>query len=157
MLVVSNTSPINYLLLIREIDILARMYGNVVIPHTVRDELLQSSSPAIVRNWASRMPSWLEVRSPANSAEEGPSALHPGERDAISLAVEFLADLLIIDDRQGRREAHKRGILVMGTLGVLREAALLGLLDLRVALERLQNTSFYVAPDVLERLLNGKI
>lgn len=63
------------------------------------------------------------------------------------------ADQLIVDDREGRREAEHRGIPAIGTLGVLREAATLKLLDIRVAVERLQGTSFYVAPEVLTKLL----
>jgi predicted nucleic acid-binding protein len=60
---------------------------------------------------------------------------------------------LIVDDREGRRCAKERGILVIGTLGVLREAALLGLLNLRIAVDRLRATNFYVAPEVLKHLL----
>jgi len=78
-----------------------------------------------------------------------------GERDAIVLAAELHADQLIVDDREGRREAERRGIPVIGTLGVLREAATLKLLDIRVAVERLQTTSFFVAPEVLKSLLKG--
>jgi len=75
--------------------------------------------------------------------------LDAGERDAILLAMELRADQLIVDDREGRREAERRGIPVIGTLGVLREAASLGLLDIREAIQRLQTTSFYVSPEVL--------
>jgi predicted nucleic acid-binding protein len=81
--------------------------------------------------------------------------LDPGERDAILLATELRADQLIVDDREGRKLALQRNIPVIGTLGVLKEAAALGLLDLCVAVERLQVTSFYVAPEVLKRLLDG--
>jgi hypothetical protein len=56
-------------------------------------------------------------------------------------------------DREGRREAERHGIPVIGTLGVLRDAATLELLDIRVAAERLQATSFYVAPEILAKLL----
>ena len=59
----------------------------------------------------------------------------------------------IVDDLEGRREAERRGIPVIGTLGILREAAALKLLDIRVAAERLQATSFFVAPEVLAKLL----
>ena len=68
--------------------------------------------------------------------------LDAGERVAITIAAELHADRLIVDEREGRREAERRGIPVIGTLGVLREAAVLKLLDLRVAVERLQTTSF---------------
>jgi predicted nucleic acid-binding protein len=73
-----------------------------------------------------------------------------------SLAGELSADQLIVDDRQGRHEAEKRGIPVMGTVGVLREAAILGLLDLRAAVKRLEATSFHIVPEVLARLLKDR-
>lgn len=83
-------------------------------------------------------------------------SLDEGERDAIALAVELRADRLIVDDRQGRQEAQKRGIAVIGTLGVLRQADTLGLLDLRTAVDRLKATSFHIAPEVLARLLRDR-
>jgi hypothetical protein len=76
-----------------------------------------------------------------------------GEREAIQLAAEVHANQLIIDDLQGREEAQRRGLRVTGTVGVLREAAVLGLLDLPRALKRLQLTNFYLAPEVLARIL----
>jgi predicted nucleic acid-binding protein len=153
MIVVADTSPINYLILIEEIDILTKMYGRVVIPRTVHHELLRPSAPEMVRAWISQLPAWLEVHAPVNAPDASLIKLDPGERDAILLAGELRADQLIVDDRQGRREAEKRGIPVMGTLGVLREAATIGLLDLRIAAKRLQATSFHLAPEVLTRLL----
>ncbi|MGB6199842.1 MAG: DUF3368 domain-containing protein [Candidatus Acidiferrales bacterium] len=156
MIVVADTSPINYLILIEEIDILTKMYGRVVIPHAVREELLRASAPQVVRNWIAQFPAWLEVRGPASALDTSLASLDAGERDAIMLAGELHADQLIVDDRQGRQAAEKRGIPVMGTLGVLREGATLGLLDLRAAVKRLEATSFYVAPEVLARLLKNE-
>ena len=156
MIVVADTSPINYLILIEEIDILTKIYGRVVIPRAVRDELLRPSAPEAVRKWIGLLPPWLEVRSPANAPDPSLASLDPGERDAITLAAELQADQLIVDDRQGRQEAEKRGIPVIGTLGVLREAAVLGLLDLRQAVKRLEATSFHIAPEVLTRLLKDQ-
>jgi hypothetical protein len=79
--------------------------------------------------------------------------LDQGERDAILLATELDADQLIVDDRQGRHAAERRGIPVLGTLGVLRVADNLGLLDLRMALKRLEGTNFRIVPETLARLL----
>ena len=132
------------------------MYGKVVIPRAVREELLSPSAPELVRNWTNRPPAWLEVRTPVNAPDDSLAALDPGERDAILLAGELGADQLIVDDRQGRIEAEKRGIAVLGTLGVMREAANVGLLDLRIALKRLGTTTFYISPDVLSRLLEDQ-
>src|ERR1700674_1735667 len=141
MILVADTSPINYLILIGEIEILTKMYGRVVIPRAVREELLRPSAPEKVRNWTSQLPIWLEVRTPSNAPDALLAALDPGERDAIMLAGELRADQLIVDDRQGRFEAEKRGIPVIGPLGVLREGASLGLLDLRTPVKRLEDTS----------------
>ncbi|MGB6266499.1 MAG: DUF3368 domain-containing protein [Candidatus Acidiferrales bacterium] len=156
MIVVADTSPINYLILIEEIDILTKIYGTVVIPRAVRDELLRPSAPEMVRARIGQLPAWIEVRSSTQAPDASLEQLDAGERDAIMLARELRADRLIVDDRQGRPEAEKRGIPVMGTLGVLREADTLGLLNLRVAVKRLQATSFYLAPEVLQRLLNDQ-
>jgi predicted nucleic acid-binding protein len=153
MIVVADTSPVNYLILIQEIDVLPKIYGRVVIPQTVREELVRASAPQLVRSWMEDQPAWLEVRSPVSAPDLSLAKLDAGERDAIMLSTELNADELIIDEREGRREAERRGIPVIGTLGVLREAAILKLLDIRVAVERLQATSFFVAPEVLTTLL----
>ena len=153
MIVVADTSPINYLVLIKEIEILPRLYGKVVIPQTVREELLHPVAAEIVRTWTAQAPAWLEIRTPAKSPDPSLARLDPGEGDAIMLAAELHADQLIVDDREGRRLAEERGITVIGTLGVLKEAATMGLLDLRDCVARLQTTTFNVAPEVLRNLL----
>jgi hypothetical protein len=63
--------------------------------------------------------------------------LDPGERDAILLAEEVRADLLLIDERQGRLEARRRGITTTGTLGVLLAAGARGLVTAEYAFQRL--------------------
>jgi predicted nucleic acid-binding protein len=60
---------------------------------------------------------------------------------------------LIVDELLGRREAERRGLSVIGTIGVLREAAAEGLLDLRTAIERLRQTSFHISPLILASLI----
>ena len=82
-----------------------------------------------------------------------PSPLGIGEREAIALAEQLSADQLIVDDMAPRREAERRGLIVIGTLGVLPEAAWEGLIDLRVTLERLGKTSFHISPELIQRLL----
>jgi predicted nucleic acid-binding protein len=154
MIVVADSSPIHYLILIKEIDILTKMYGRVVIPMAVREELLHPSAPETVRLWLSQSPGWLEVRTPIATADAALAKLDSGERDAILLAAELHAEQLIVDEREGRREAERRGIPVIGTLGVLSEAATRGLLNLRAAVKLLEATNFYIAPEVLTRLLN---
>jgi predicted nucleic acid-binding protein len=79
--------------------------------------------------------------------------LDRGEQDAILLAEWVKAERLIIDDLEGRREAVHRGLPVIGTLGLLAEAARRNLLDLPQGLADLQTTSFHVSPELIEVLL----
>jgi predicted nucleic acid-binding protein len=158
MIVVADTTPLNYLILINEIDVLPRLYGRVVIPQAVREELIRSRAPASVRTWIAQPPGWLEILSPTPVADPALAKLDAGERDAIALAEQlaFSSDAvqLIVDELQGRREAARRGLPVIGTIGVLREAAEEGLLDLRDTIERLRQTSFHISPAILAHLLD---
>lgn len=152
MIVVADTTPVNYLVLIEEIEILSLLYGRVVIPASVSKELLHPQAPPAVRQWISNPPAWLEIATPKTIATEVLAHLDSGERDAILLAEEMDADLLILDELKGRRAAESRGLAVIGTLGVLRDAASLNLLDLPAALERLSRTNFHLSPAILNRL-----
>jgi predicted nucleic acid-binding protein len=78
-------------------------------------------------------------------------SLDLGERAAIALAETLHADLLLIDEAAGRREAHRRHIRVTGIVGVLLAAAEKGFVDVPNALERLQATSFYIDEALLEK------
>jgi predicted nucleic acid-binding protein len=79
--------------------------------------------------------------------------LGAGEKDAILLAQEIGADVLIIDERAGYKEAQNRGLFVTGTLGVLEKAANLGLVNLTEAVSRLLATNFRIRRDIVETLL----
>ena len=99
-IVVSDTSPLNYLLLCGAVDVLPRLFGRIVIPNAVLAELQSDGAPAVVRAWAMALPVWAEVQAPTNV--DAASGLHSGERDAICLALEIGADLLLIDERIGQ-------------------------------------------------------
>lgn len=116
--IVSDTRPLNYLVLIDAIEVLPRLYGRVLIPLAVREELNQPSTPEPVRVWLRRPPSWLELVSPTRAPDPALSKLDLGEAQAITLALECRADLLLIDERDGTIAARERGLAVTGTLGV---------------------------------------
>lgn len=99
------------------------------------------------------VPEWLEVRRTNLPADSALSVLDPGEQEAILLAQELHADLLLIDDKDGRLEATRRNIPVVGTLGILDEAAERDWLDLPDALARLQQTSFRASAGLINFLL----
>lgn len=79
--------------------------------------------------------------------------LGPGERQAIVLATELSADALLMDDREGRREAERLNVPVLGTLRVLADAAEHGFADLGVAFDRLRRTNFRASDQLLQQFL----
>jgi len=134
MIVVADTTPLNYLALIGEIELLPALYETILIPLEVHRELLRAETPAPVRTWAESLPLWCEVRRVTSIPDRALSELDAGERDAILLALEANADTLLIDDSEGRREAKRRKLLVTGTLGVLEKAAQRGWIDFHATL-----------------------
>ena len=149
MIVVADTSPINYLVQIACDSLLPDLYQRVIIPEAVVDELDHPSSPLSVKRWLLSLPAWIDVRRTSSSSDPALDALDPGERDAILLAKEEHADLLLIDERRGRLEAQRRGLATTGTLGVLLTAHEKGLVDAQVAYIRLtKETSFRTTPEL---------
>src|SRR5271165_1194475 len=155
MIVIADTSPLNYLVLIGEVDVLRRLYGRVVIPEAVFSELQHPEAPAAVLAWMGSPPVWIEIREAIVEARDaGLLSLGAGERQAILLAQEHPAEaLLLMDEGKGRREGIRRKLRVTGTLGVLGDAASKGWVDLPSAIERLRHTSFRASPSLLQSFL----
>jgi predicted nucleic acid-binding protein len=153
MIVVADTSPINYLILIGHIEILPEIYREITVPQAVLEELRDIEAPTKVRDWLSALPAWFHVDSSTFPADALLDRLDRGERDAILLAEAIRADRLVMDDLDGRREAENRNLAVIGTLGILAEAGRRKLLDLSQALAALQATNFHASPALIERLL----
>jgi predicted nucleic acid-binding protein len=154
MVVVADTSPINYLILLDCIDVLRVLYGRIVVPVEVFAELTASGAPAAVATWVQSQPAWLEIRrAPDRALPIAINNLDIGEEAAIRLALAEPESLLLIDEAAGRSLANKLGVPNTGTLGVLSAAATEGLIDLRVALAKLQQTNFRISLSLIERLL----
>ena len=153
MIVVADTSPINYLVLIGEIDVLPALYEKIIIPEAVFNELQDAETPELVRTWVDGAPAWFTVSPVTVSLVESLPKLDEGEKQAIALFEEINANALIIDERLEREEARTRGIFVIGTLGVLNSAAEKGFLNLSVALSKLKQTSFRASEKLIADLL----
>ena len=154
MIVIADTSPINYLVLINQAQVLPTLYGRVLIPRAVYNELKQERSPAAVKAWLTAPPIWLEIRETRATVSDLPEELDAGETEAILLAQELKADLIIVDDKAARAEAARRHLTVIGTLRVLEDAAELGLLELPTSLSNLQQTTFRADARLIQELLN---
>lgn len=153
MIVIADASPLNYPVLIGHVEVLRQLYARVLVPAGVVDELTASGAPASVREWMSVRSEWIEVRHVDVPVNSGLEAVDEGEAEAILLAEGLRPDvLLLIDDRDGRQEATRRGIATTGTLGVLNDAAGRGFLDLEEALARLGQTTFRASPALIAAL-----
>jgi predicted nucleic acid-binding protein len=140
--IVADTTPLNYLVLIEAIGVLPQLYGRILIPPAVPAELSDPRTPSPVRAWATQTHPWLEVVPLGKPADSSVLHLDAGERDAISLAAELHAALLLMDERDGADAARARDLKVIGTLGVLDIAAAHGWIDLATMLDRLRQTTF---------------
>lgn len=150
--VVSDSSPINFLVRLGAENVLPQLFARVFVPVEVEEELTHASAPEVVRSFAASPPAWLEVRSP-RSIPEIPR-LHRGEIAAIALAIELGSTLILMDDRAARDEAARRGLRPVGLLGVLDRAARAGLIPLRETLEALP-ADYRIDPALVRRLLEG--
>lgn len=152
--VVCNTSPLLYLHQVQQLDLLAQLYGRVLIPPAVRAELQAGEARGVSVPELSRLP-WLEIQ-PLRDAALLPVVvdLGAGEAEAIALALSYPVRLLVLDDALGRRIARLNGIQCTGTLGVLVKSKQKGLLP-RVApiLEALQRTSMWLSRELVAWVL----
>jgi predicted nucleic acid-binding protein len=150
MTVVSDTSPPRYLSLIGKLEILPWLFGQVCCPATVRDECLHPRAPQELRFLFTHPPDWLIVVAdpPVNTALTG--ALDPGEAAALSLALAAPSSLLLIDERKGRRVAESLGVRAAGTINIIAEAAVKGLLNYKETITQIRTTTnFRVHDDVV--------
>ena len=153
--VIADTSPVNYLVLIDTIEVLPRLYRRIVIPGEVLAEI-PGTLPSVAA-WAAARPDWLEVQHAPSTVDQALQDLDSGEQAAIILAERHSDVLLLIDDSSGRAEASLRGIPTIGTLGVLRAAAVERFIDLPSALGRLLATNFRAPRSVIADLMNENV
>lgn len=125
MIVVSDTSAITNLAAIGQLQLVSQLYNQVMIPEAVYRELADINPP-VPGTLEVQNASWIEVRQVSNyevvKRLRDEVRLDPGESEAIALALELKADLLLIDERRGRAEADRLGVKITGLLGILVEA-----------------------------------
>jgi uncharacterized protein len=128
---VSDAGPLIHLSWIDKLPILGTLFSEVLVPREVEREVLRAGS-AVLGGMAIRAAlatPWLQVRAVGSRETVAAlrSLLDPGEPEAIVLMEEQPVDLLLLDDRRARAEAHRRGLRIAGTVGLLREAREQGL------------------------------
>ena len=159
MIVISDTTPIVSLIKISRIDLLEKLFGEVCIPEAVFRELTTNtifeSEAEIVKN-----SSFLKITPVKNlkSLEilQAASGLDDGESEAIILADELKSDILVIDERKGRKVAQKLGITITGTIGILIQAhdeKIISTEDIKIYLEQLRNSNIRLSESLIREAL----
>jgi len=120
MIFVSNTSPISNLAKVGQLSLMPQLYGRILIPCAVHEELLDIRAGNTVIT-AVRSATWIDIQSVQNQklVNDLRTRVNVGEAEAIALAIEVKAARLIIDERLGRQTARDFGIKITGVLGIL--------------------------------------
>ncbi len=150
MIVVSDTSPLQYLILIGHEHLLPDLFGTVFVPPAVVEELRHQRAPQIVRGFLAGRPAWVVIKAPGEI--QPVPRLDRGELEALALAEELHA-VLLIDERDGRRVAKSRGLHVIGTLGTLELGAERGLISLAPAIDALRCTDYRISERIIQSAL----
>ena len=159
MIVISDTSIITNLAAIQYLQLLPQLYDQVTIPAAVYRELTEIDPPVSGALEVQIAP-WLEVRQVFDRSVierlQIEVKLDLGESEAIALALELNADLLLIDERRGRAEADRLGVRITGLLGILVEAKRKNFID---AVKPLMDTmiamsNFRVSSDLYNQILD---
>jgi predicted nucleic acid-binding protein len=126
MKVVSNAGPLIHLSWIGQLDLLQQLYNEFIVPARVREEVLQADEdvPGVSELRSAFATGWIHVHlvESRKDVEALESFLDAGESEAIVLAREAQADIVLLDDRRARREAERQGFPISGTVGILQSA-----------------------------------
>ena len=161
MIIVSDTSLITNLAAIQTLDLLQFLYGSIIIPVAVYNELTQISSAKEVPGATEvKTYSWIQTRQVQNLQKVNEilvtsSNIHLGEDRAIMLAIELNADLLLMDERRGRALAINYQLKVTGLLGVLLQAKKQGeIITVKPLLDQLINDAeFWINNQLYQEFL----
>lgn len=110
MIIISDTTPLRYLIEIEAAHILETLYGKITIPEKVFSELQGVNTPPNVTAWIQVCPEWIEVKQADTSLFTPQRNIHDGEREAIALAIELQADAFLSDDGNAIKEALRLNI-----------------------------------------------
>jgi hypothetical protein len=140
LIVVCDTSPILNLSAVDQLGLLKSLYSEIVIPPWVNQD-------------------WVKTISAQNQREVMllREQLDPGESEAIVLAGELKAELLLLDEKRGRGIATTRGLEVTGRLGVLAEAKARGLIPncMSILDDMIRIAGFWIGEDLRTQYLRA--
>jgi predicted nucleic acid-binding protein len=150
--IVVDATVFRYLVIAEATDILPTLFGTVVVPPAVVEELQQEHTPARIRAWWVTRPPWVRIYAPQLPPDPTLRRLGAGEQEALRLMDERQAPLFMTDDRGAYNTALARGIPVIRTLRVLEMAAEQGLVDFATMVARLRAAGFYMPEEVVDEM-----
>ncbi|MDY7015167.1 MAG: DUF3368 domain-containing protein [Cyanobacteriota bacterium] len=158
--IVSNTSPILNLAIVDQLNLLQQQFGQILIPETVLEELkIDEPRPGSEVVKAAIQTGWIQVQAITDRAlfQLLKQSLDPGEAAAIALAVELSANLILLDEREGRKIAKSLGLNATGILGVLLKAKRSGSLSSvqTVINDLINKAGFRISADLLQKILQA--
>jgi predicted nucleic acid-binding protein len=154
MKIVSNSSPLISLASINKLNLLAELFGEVMIPEKVYEEVALSGND----RYGSEIKgfSWIKVIKVEDCALKNYllQTLDEGEAEVILLAIAEKADLVIIDERMGRKHAEILNLNIVGTLGILRQAKIKGIIpEIRSLIDEMIDKRIWFNKDLINRVL----
>lgn len=159
MIVVCDTSPITNLAAIGQLDLLQQLYTSLIIPTAVYNEMVMVNKPVPGAVEVQTLP-WIQTKLVVDSEQvrairESQENIDLGEAEAIVLALELQADLLLMDERRGRAVATSYGLNITGLLGVLLQAKQNGLIPtVKLVMDQLiERADFRVSSQLYEAIL----
>lgn len=157
MIVISDTSSISNLLMIGKLSILKDVFGKIIIPQAVLEELL------VLERFGHDLTeihesSWIEVSEPSDVdfVQTLRENLDLGESAAIALAIELGASNLVIDEKKGRRIAAELGLEIIGLVGILLEARERGIINSAKSTldELMEKANFRISQAFYQKILS---
>lgn len=151
--IISNTTPIISLLKINKLSLLKKLYGKIIVPFAVYQEIEEGKDKPYYTDLFSI--NWIEIKKIQNSkSREYIFDLDKGEAEVLILAKEIDADLAILDEIMGRRYAKQLGIVLSGTIGVLLKAKEKGYISsLKNILSELTEKGTWLNPKLISKVL----
>ncbi len=153
--VIVNTSPLQYLHQVGQLDLFPRLFGRIIVPEAVLVEITAGRRAGVSLPQLEAF-DWIDLRSPA-SPVAGLRAwdLGAGESAVLSIALELPGSWAVLDDKLARRAATHLNLPLLGTLGILLRAKYAGHLPaVRPVMNRLAALGFRLAPETARIILD---
>lgn len=144
--IISDTSCLILLDKIGELELLNKLFGTVI------------TTPEVAEEFGQPLPVWVKIQQPVDKNYQSiiEASVDKGEASTIALAIKLDDCLLIIDDKQGRRFANRLGLTITGTIGVILDAKLNGIIPtVKPVISKIKTTNFRIT-EKLELLILKK-